>query len=278
MNYGFMKQPFFKFCEQTPLLEERISAAREVIQRNLIDPRSVGVVISTGIDRNVQPSDAVIIASSIGAKSALAASINNSCVSVVSALDFSRCWLAANPSKCVVVSSSSNFGEVSDNSNSYERRNGVGAMVLSYSNPGLRLVHLEHFHCAEFFGLKVIKVDDGAGAAYRFEEDRKNRDWVSYRKAVRSIPPEVARSALRTVGWDMGMITHWVLHSSAVTSAWREELGIKGDEKYPNTGSLNSILQISSLFLRGFKHGERVAVIEVGLGMTVGIALFEWSD
>jgi 3-oxoacyl-[acyl-carrier-protein] synthase III len=265
--------------EKIPTIEHRVSTAKSIISKANIDPSKICAVLSTGIDVYIQPSDSIAIASAIDAEYALCASINNSCASVSAAIDIATHQINGRPDKVAVVTSSSIFNEIHQDNSLVTCANGVGAALISNSEYGLKILNIKHKCDAQFWGLKTIEPATGEPASLRFNEVKSSPAWDKYRQAAVDFPVSVMKEALDEIGWTTAEIDHWILHRSELTNKWCFSLGIKTGECRPNMGSmttLDNIYELQKLKLIAAKN--KVAVLEIGLGMSVSVILLQNGD
>jgi 3-oxoacyl-[acyl-carrier-protein] synthase III len=260
--------------ERPPILDERVDVARKVINCSSFLSNQITIVLSTGIDLYVQPPDSVAIASSLGATNALSASINNSCASFSTALDLISSKLKNCPHEIGVLTSSSIFESIHRREVFNENANGVGAAVISNIQEGFKVVKITHRNDCSFFGLKTIESD--SVSTYRFNEQRDHVLWSSYREAAVLFPIEVLKEALNEQGWSISDVNHWLFHSSELTQQWAGQLNISVDDTYANMGALTSLYQLQNIFLKKDLRGKnKVVILEIGLGLSVGVVLLE---
>ena len=87
------------------------------------------------------------------------------------------------------------------------------------------------------------------------------------------------KETLDELGWAVAEIDHWVLHRSELTNKWLFSLGAKTAEYRPNMGSLTTIDNIYELQrLKLIAARNKVAVLEIGLGMSVSVMLLQNGD
>jgi 3-oxoacyl-[acyl-carrier-protein] synthase III len=265
--------------EEIPTIEHRVSIAKSVVSKANITPSKICAVLSTGIDVYIQPSDSIAIASAIGAEYALCASINNSCASVSAAIDIATHQVNGWPDKVAVVTSSSIFNEIHRDNSSMACANGVGAVLITNRDYGLKILNIKHKCDAQFFGLKTIEPATGEPASLRFNEVKYSPTWDKYRQAAIDFPVSVMKEALNEIGWATAEIDHWILHHSELTNKWRFSLGIDTEESRPNMGSLTTLDNIYELQkLKLIAARNKVAVLEIGLGMSVSVMLLQNGD
>lgn len=262
--------------DDPPTIEDRVLIAKNLTILAEVSARTISVVLSTGVDVFTQPSDSVAIASGIGAEHALCASINNSCASISAAIDLARSKIDGHPKEVGVVTSSSIFKEIKRDCMTTNCANGVGALIISNSAGGLRIKKIAHRKNASFFGLKTIEPTNDQITKLRFIERKDNPLWNVYRKEAIDFPVSVMKDSLRELEWNISDIDHWILPSSELTELWSSALGIEV-KKYPkNMGALTTLVQLDQL-MNGckLKNKSKIGILEIGLGMSVGIILLE---
>ncbi len=260
--------------EDPPSIDERISVAKDLVIKSGVLPQNIGVVLSTGIDVFLQPSDSVAIASGIEAKHALCATINNSCASFSAALELTISKINGQPKDIGVVTSSSIFNEIYRDGNLVVCANGVGAAIISNNREGLRIKNITHQNNASFFGLKTIEVMHDK--VYKFNEIKNDDLWKIYRQEVINFPIEVIKDTLSDNGWDIFEVDNWVFHSSELTKSWIVALGLNVKSNFPNMGALTSLAQLDKLLVsKTLMQKSKIVVLEIALGMSVSIILLE---
>jgi 3-oxoacyl-[acyl-carrier-protein] synthase III len=265
-----------KLLTRVPTLHDRISIAKSAVSAAGIKPDDICAVLSTGIDVYTQPSDSVAIACGIGAHHALTASVNNSCASFSTATDIAIHQLNNSAYQSVLVTGSSAFAAIERNSRTGSYANGVGAAVITNKPSGLRIVRIEHQSDANYFGLKTITFNAEDSSSFVFTEHANNPKWPHYRKAAITFPVSVLSKTLERAGWSISEIDYWALHQSELTRHWESSLGISSQPKIQNMGNLTSMIHVNLILNNNFsRHIRRIAVLEIGLGMTVGVMLLK---
>lgn len=265
--------------EESPTIEHRVSIAKSVVSKANISSNQICAVLSTGIDVFTQPSDSIAIASGIGSTNALSASINNSCASVSAAIDIAVHQVNGQSDKVAIVTSSSIFNDIHRDGDSNSCANGVGAAIISNRRGGLKIRKIAHRSNALFFGLKTIEPMDGQASKLRFIERKGSPFWKQYRQAAVDFPVSVMKDALEEIGWAVSDINHWILHSSELTRQWSSALGIESRIGGPNMGPLTTLVQLDELRMsERVIARNRVAILELGLGMSVSVILLENGD
>jgi len=265
--------------EEFPTIEHRVSIAKSVVSKANISSNQICAVLSTGIDVYTQPSDSIAIASGIGTTHALSASINNSCASVSAAFDIAMHQINGQPDKVVIVTSSSIFNEIHRDNNWTDSANGVGVAIIRNGGYGLKIIKIKHESNAKYFGLKTIELMSGQVFKLRINEKKGSPIWNEYRKAAVDFPVSVLKDALLEIGWAISDINHWVFHRSELTAQWCSALGIDARECTQNMGALTTLIQLDDLLKNGrITARDRIAVLEIGLGMSASIMLLENGD
>ncbi len=267
------------YLEASPTIEERTSIVKSVLTKVNISAYQVSAVLSTGIDVYVQPSDSVAISCGIGAAQALAASINNSCASVPVAIDIAIHQISNHSEKIAVVTSSSIFNDIHRDNNENNFANGVGVAVITNNGCGLRIIKINHQSDATYFGLKTIEPVVDKVFKLAFKEKRNDPNWSQYRQAAIDFPVSVLKDSLDEIGWCIPDISHWIFHRSKFTKKWCSELGIETPVFFTNMGPLTVLAQLYEL-LKSKKviAGDKIAVLEIGLGMSVSVMLLQNGD
>lgn len=267
------------YSEEFPTIEDRISIVKSAISKVNISTDQISAVLSTGIDVYIQPSDSIAIACSIGAIHALATSINNSCASVPVAIDIAIRLINDQPDKVAIVTSSSIFNEIYRDNNRGNCANGVGAVIITNSGCGLKILKIRHRSNAKYFGLKTIEPMAGKILKLTFNEKKDSLNWEQYRQASIDFPVSILKDVLDEIGWTISDINHWVLHSSKLTKQWCSVLGIDASVFAPNMGSLTAMAKLYELFKsETVIAGDKIAVLEIGLGMSVSVMLLQNGD
>jgi len=260
--------------DSAPLIEERISIAKDVVIKAGVVPKNISVVLSTGMDVSIQPSDSVAIASGIGAEYALCSSVNNSCASISAAIDLAMHKIKGRTKEIAVVTSSSIFNEIYRDEKTVNYANGVGAVIISNNKKGLKVKKISHRKSTSFFGLKTVVAMDEKN--FKFYERKKDELWSVYRQEAIDFPVEIMKNTLKDYGWDISEVDHWVFHSSELTELWATELGLNVKLNHPNMGALTSLVQLDELVVNGeLLPRSKIAVLELALGMSVSVILLE---
>lgn len=264
---------------EMPTIEHRVTVAKNIVAEANINPKDVYAVLSTGIDVYIQPSDSIAIASGIGAQNALCASINNSCASLLAAIDIAIHQIVGQSDKISLVTSSSIFNEIRRDNSSVTCANGVGAAIISNRKYGLEILKIKHKCDAQFFGLKTIEPTTEKSKQFRFNEVTSGPDWDRYRQAAVDFPVSVMNEALDEIGWDIAEVDHWIFHRSELTKKWCSSFGVHAYEWRPNMGSLTTLDNIHEPKKRKLILARnKIAVLEIGLGMSVSIMLLQNGD
>jgi len=262
--------------ENPPSIEDRTSVAKGLVTKAGVIPKNISVVLSTGIDIFLQPSDSVAIASELEAEDALCATVNNSCASMSAAIELAMHKIKEQPDEIAIVTSSSVFNDIFRDDKPVSYANGVGAAIISNNKGGLKIEKIAHRKNASFFGLKIIAPMDGNPNKLTFKENKSNALWRSYRQEAINFPVEVIKDTLSEHGWSIKEIDHWVLHSSELTQSWASALGLNIELGHPNMGALTSLAQLDNLIVSGaLMPKNKIAVLELALGMSVDIVLLE---
>lgn len=265
--------------DEIPTIEHRVAVTKNIVAEANINPNDVCAVLSTGIDVYIQPSDSIAIASGIAAQNALCASINNSCASISAAIDIATHQVVGWPNKVSLVTSSSIFNEIHRDNSSIKCANGVGAAIISNREYGLEILKIKHKCDAQFFGLKTIEPTTEKPKRLRFNEVLSSPNWDKYRRAAVDFPVSVMNEALDEIGWAIAEVDHWIFHRSELTNKWCSSFGIDAYEWRPNMGSLTTLDNIHDLLKRKLIISKnKVAVLEIGLGMSVSVMLLQNGD
>lgn len=258
-----------------PEAEDVVRSARSVVSAAHELELAIRAVLYAGASRFAQPPDSVLIAHSLGAQNALSASVNNSCASVVSAIDLGSAYVASSEGSACIVAAASALGTYRMTALAPPEVCAAGALLLSSVPAGFRIVSTSHYADARFYGLKVIAATGDSKRPYAFRENREHELWAEYRACARSVPVRVMESTLQGSGWRAEDVDHWILHQSEVTEEWTRRLGIRPPPPGPQAGSVSLIAQIERMLAEGSGSPARVAVLEIGLGLTVSAMLLE---
>ena len=261
--------------ESAPTVAQVFPVALTVLAEAERHQAGIRAVLTTGVDRFTQPPDSVLIADALGASTALTASVNNSCASVVSAIDLCAAYIQVDEPSCAIVTASSGLATYRSNPSATHEVNGVGALLVGNISGGLRIVSSTHFTDARFHGLKVIQATGCDNRPQVFCEDREHALWKEYRERANSAPIAVMNSILRQNHWTISEVDSWVLHQSELTDEWVRRLGIASQPIAPRAGSVSCIAQLERILMNKHVRKHRVAVLEIGLGLTVSAMLLE---
>lgn len=265
--------------ESPPSIEERVFVAKTLVIKAAINPQDISVVLSTGIDFFIQPSDSVAIAAGLAADNALCATINNSCASMSAAIELAMNKIKGQPEDVAIVTSSSIFNDIYRDGKPVDYANGVGAAIISNKKGGFKIKKIAHRKNASFFGLKTIIPMDDNPNKLKFNENKTDGFWNSYRQEAVDFPIEVMKDTLCEQGWDISEVDHWVFHSSELTKLWISGLGLSIEQSHPNMGALTSLAQLDKLMISGnLMPKNKIAVLELALGMSVSIILLESEE
>jgi 3-oxoacyl-[acyl-carrier-protein] synthase III len=261
-----------------PSINERIVVAKTLVTKEAINPKNISVVLSTGIDFFIQPSDSVAIASGIKANHALCATINNSCASISAAIDLAMNKIKGQPEEIAIVTSSSIFNDIFRDRKPVNYANGVGASIISNKKGGFKIEKIAHQKNASFFGLKTIVPMVDNPKKLKFNENKIDPLWNTYRQVAIDFPVDTMKTTLREHGWNLSEVDHWILHSSELTKSWISNLGLGIKQSHPNMGALSSLAQLDKLMTSGnLMPKNKIAVLELALGMSVSIVLLEYE-
>jgi 3-oxoacyl-[acyl-carrier-protein] synthase III len=265
--------------EKAPSIEERVFVAKTLVTKAAINPQNISVVLSTGIDFFIQPSDSVAIAAGLEADNALCATINNSCASMSAAIELAMNKIKGQPEDVAIVTSSSIFNDIHREEKPMDYANGVGASIISNKKGGFKIEKIAHEKNASFFGLKTIVPMDDNPNKLKFKENKIDGLWSAYRREAIDFPVEVMKATLSEHGWDLSEVDHWIFHSSELTELWISGLGLSIEQSHPNMGALTSLVQLDKLMISGnLIPKNKIAVLELALGMSVSILLLESEE
>ena len=268
-----------KQLESPPSIDERVSIAKVLVNKATINPQNISVVLSTGIDFFIQPSDSVAIASGLAADHALCATINNSCASMSAAIELAMYRISGQLDNIAIVTSSSIFSDIYRTGKPVDCANGVGAAIISNKKEGFKIEKIAHRKNASFFGLKTIIPIGESSSKLKFNENKDGRLWDTYRQAAVDFPIEAMKETLCEHGWDISEVDHWIFHRSELTKLWISGLGLNIDQSHPNMGALTSLAQLDKLKNSGYlMPKDKIAVLELALGMSVSIMLLESEE
>tara|TARA_R110001583_G_scaffold188376_1_gene350460 strand:+ start:1173 stop:2012 length:840 start_codon:yes stop_codon:yes gene_type:complete len=265
-----------KQLESPPSIDERVSIAKVLVNKATINPQNISVVLSTGIDFFIQPSDSVAIASGLAADHALCATINNSCASMSAAIELAMYRISGQLDDIAIVTSSSIFSDIYRTGKPVDCANGVGAAIISNKKEGFKIEKIAHRKNASFFGLKTIVPMDDNPNKLKFNENKTDCLWNTYRQEAIDFPVEAMKATLSEHGWSLSEVDHWIFHSSELTKLWISSLGLNIKKIHPNMGALTSLAQLDKLMISGnLMPKNKIAVLELALGMSVSIILLE---
>lgn len=275
-------------------------AAKQAIERSGIDPKDIGMIITSTITNDFStPSAACLIQREIGAVNAGAFDVGAACSGFVYALDTACRFLATDDDlKYIMVVAAENLSHITN----YEDRStcvlfgdGAAAVLVERSDKlftswlgadgtGAKFLFAKNRHPAHpFVNESKLSVDDGTDPAITHRGIFQDGKEV-YKFATKALPTALTNAASRA-GLEINDIDVIVPHQANIriieTSA--KNLGIPLERFYMNidsrgnTSSASIPIAFDEAVEKGaVKRGDKVGFVGFGAGLTLAAAIFEY--
>ncbi|MFF6994930.1 3-oxoacyl-ACP synthase III family protein [Streptomyces sp. NPDC008313] len=273
-----------------------VAARRALARAGLTADQLAYVVVATSTPDHPQPATAALVQDRIGAHRAAAFDVNAVCSGFVYALKTVEKLLRGaaddEPRYGLVIGADiySRIIDYSDRKTAALFGDGAGATVLGPVAPGLGLGRISLVSRGDAHHLIEVTAggsrrppspDTVAQGGHYFRMDGRGvRDFVT-----RTLPYEIGQ-ALRRAGVPADAVRHFVPHQAngiMLADIW-PDLGLHRAalhltlERYANTGAASVPVTLAEMDRQGAADpGELVVLAAFGGGMSLGIALLNWS-
>lgn len=250
------------------------------------------IVVGTMTPDMLSPSTSCLIQKKIGADRAVCFDINAACSGFLYAMEVSRHFLrSAQYHTALVIGAEkiSAFVDWKDRATCILFGDGSGAMVLSRSRPGHRIVGC--FLGSDGGGSESLMIPAGGSsmpATVKTVEQRLHSLRMDgreiFKKAI-EIMCKVSEDTVKRCGLNMSDIDLFVPHQAnkRIIDAVAKKLGLPDErvfqnvESFGNTSAASIVLALDDAERqKRLKEGDRVLLVVFGAGFTWGGAVIEW--
>lgn len=275
-------------------------ASKQAIERAGIDPKDIGLMISSTITNDfVTPSAACLIQREIGAVNAAAFDLGAACSGFVYAVDTACRFLATDDSlKYVLVSANENLSYITnfaDRSSCVLFGDGAAAVILERSDKlftswlgadgtGAKFLYAKNQYPHSPFiteGHPVINDETDPSIDHRLLiQDGKE----VYKFATKALPT-AAKNAADKISLDISDIDLFIPHQAniRIIETAAKNLGVSMDkfftniDMHGNTSSASIPIALNEAVEKGvLKRGMKVCLVGFGAGLTLGSVIIEY--
>ncbi|MBQ5333788.1 MAG: ketoacyl-ACP synthase III [Oscillospiraceae bacterium] len=275
-------------------------ASKQAIERAGIDPKEIGLIISSTITNDfVTPSASCLIQRETGAVNAAAFDLGAACSGFVYAVDTACRFLATDESlKYVLISANENLSYITnftDRSSCVLFGDGAAAVILERSDKlytswlgadgtGAKYLYAKNEYAhSPFTTEEHFTIDD------QTDPEVKHRFLVQdgkevYKFATKALPT-AAKNAAEKIGLDINDIDLFIPHQAniRIIETAAKNLGVSMDKFYTNidmhgnTSSASIPIALNEAAEKGvLKRGMKVCLVGFGAGLTLGAAIIEY--
>lgn len=275
-------------------------ASKQAIERAGIDPKDIGLIISSTITNDfVTPSAACLIQREIGAVNAAAFDLGAACSGFVYAVDTARRFLATDDSlKYVLVSANENLSYITnfaDRSSCVLFGDGAAAVILERSDKlftswlgadgtGAKFLFAKNqYPHSPFTSDEPFKVDDETDPA--IDHRLLVQDGKEVYKFATKALPTAAKNAADKISLDISDIDLFIPHQAniRIIETAAKNLGVSMDkfftniDMHGNTSSASIPIALNEAVEKGvLKRGMKVCLVGFGAGLTLGSVIIEY--
>lgn len=275
-------------------------ASKQAIERAGIDPKDIGLIISSTITNDfVTPSASCLIQREIGAVNAAAFDLGAACSGFVYAVDTACRFLATDDNlKYVLVSANENLSYITnfaDRSSCVLFGDGAAAVILERSDKlftswlgadgtGAKFLYAKNHHQLHPFiteGHPVIDDETDPSVDHRLlVQDGKE----VYKFATKALPT-AAKNAADKISLDISDIDLFIPHQAniRIIETAAKNLGVSMDkfftniDMHGNTSSASIPIALNEAVEKGvLKRGMKVCLVGFGAGLTLGSVIIEY--
>lgn len=275
-------------------------ASKQAIERAGIDPKDIGLIISSTITNDfVTPSASCLIQREIGAVNAAAFDLGAACSGFVYAVDTACRFLATDDNlKYVLVSANENLSYITnfaDRSSCVLFGDGAAAVILERSDKfftswlgadgtGAKFLYAKNqYPHSPFTTDEHFTVDDETDPAVDHRLLIQDGKEV-YKFATKALPT-AAKNAADKISLDVSDIDLFIPHQAniRIIETAAKNLGVSMDkfftniDMHGNTSSASIPIALNEAVEKGvLKRGMKVCLVGFGAGLTLGSVIIEY--
>lgn len=275
-------------------------ASKQAIERAGIDPKDIGLIISSTITNDfVTPSAACLIQREIGAVNAAAFDLGAACSGFVYAVDTACRFLATDDNlKYVLVSANENLSYITnfaDRSSCVLFGDGAAAVILERSDKlftswlgadgtGAKFLFAKNlYQHSPFITEDHSVIDDETDPSINHRLLIQDGKEV-YKFATKALPT-AAKNAAEKINLDISDIDLFIPHQAniRIIETAAKNLGVSMDkfftniDMHGNTSSASIPIALNEAVEKGvLKRGMKVCLVGFGAGLTLGSVIIEY--
>lgn len=275
-------------------------ASEQAIERAGIDPKDIGLIISSTITNDfVTPSASCLIQRETGAVNAACFDLGAACTGFVYSVDTAARYLATDDKlKYVLVCANESLSHITnfkDRSSCVLFGDGAAAVILERSDKlfaawtGANGKGAKHLYARTNHGTHPFKkgepftVDDGTDPSVTHGLLVQNGKEV-YKFATRALPL-AAKNAAKKAGIEIDDVDWFVPHQAniRIIETAAKNLNVSMDkfyvniDRHGNTSSASIPIAFDEAVNKGvIKRGDKVCFVGFGAGLTLGALIFEY--